>query len=75
MPELEHGIYEHYKGKRYELVSLGYIEATMERVVIYRPLYATPDIEPNSLWVRPLSNFTETVAVGGKEVPRFKLVT
>jgi hypothetical protein len=34
--------------------------------VLYRALYGE-----KGLWVRPLVMFTETVLVGGKQVPRF----
>lgn len=43
--------FRHYKGGMYTIVAIGLIEATMERVVIYR---AAKD---NAVWVRPYEEF------------------
>ena len=40
---------------------------TDELLVVYRCLY-----DNDSLWVRPLAMFMETVLVDGREVPRFE---
>lgn len=69
METVEPGIYEHYKGGRYEVIGIGLIEATEEPAVIYKALYE------NSLseyWIRSVPSFLETVEVDGKTVPRFK---
>lgn len=65
------GIYEYYKGKRYEVMGVGLSEETQEPVVIYKALYEN---ELSQLWVRSLSVFEENVSVDGKEVPRFSKV-
>ena len=65
---LKLGKYRHYKGKDYEVVGLGKLEATLEDMVIYRPLYKSE----YSLWVRPLVVFTENVEIDGKTMPRFE---
>ncbi|TSC84946.1 MAG: hypothetical protein G01um101413_330 [Parcubacteria group bacterium Gr01-1014_13] len=67
---LKPGKYRHYKGKDYEVIGVGKIEATLEDVVIYRPLYKSE----YSLWVRPLAVFTENVEVDGKTMPRFEYI-
>ncbi len=67
---LKLGKYRHYKGKDYEVIGVGKMEATLEDVVIYRPLY----ISEYSLWVRPLNVFTENVEVDGKVMPRFEYI-
>lgn len=67
----EPGIYEHYKGKRYELVDVAYHSETREPMVIYKMLYAS-DFPFGTLWVRPLSMFIENVDVNGVLVPRFR---
>jgi hypothetical protein len=67
---LKPGKYRHYKGKDYEVIGVGKIEATLEDVVIYRPLYKSE----YNLWVRPLNVFTENVEIDGKIVPRFEYV-
>ena len=60
------GIYEHYKGNRYEVIGVGKHSETLEELVVYRALYGE-----GGLWIRPLKMFLEKVVVGGKEVPRF----
>ncbi len=67
MNEIKLGKYRHYKGKDYEVVGIGKLEATLEEMVIYKPLYKSEF----SLWVRPLKVFTENVEINGKTVPRF----
>ena len=63
------GIYEHYKGKRYEVLGLAKHSETLEDLVVYKKLY-----DDGGLWVRPLPMFLEDVKVGEKIVPRFKLI-
>lgn len=63
------GVYEHYKGNRYKVLSVAWHTETGEEMVIYHAL----DGEMG-LWVRPLKMFCETVRVDGREVPRFTLV-
>ncbi len=69
MTSLTPGIYEHYKGNRYEVFNVARHSETEEHLVVYRCLYGD-----YSWWVRPLEMFTETVEVNGKSVERFTLV-
>ncbi len=62
-------IYEHYSGKRYEVIGVGRHSETLEEMVIYRALYGEHD-----LWVRPLSMFIESVEINGSRQPRFRPV-
>jgi hypothetical protein len=71
---IEPGIYLHYKGKRYEVIGNALHSETREALVVYRPLYATPDVPEGMLWVRPAAMFNETVLVDGVETPRFRLL-
>ena len=66
---MKKGIYEHYKGNRYELVDIANHSETLEKMVVYRALYGKMD-----LWVRPLSMWNEEVVVDGKKVKRFTFV-
>ena len=61
------GIYEHYKGNKYEVIGVGFDSETLEEVVIYKALYGE-----NNLWARPLKMFLENVEKDGKILPRFK---
>jgi len=60
------GHYRHYKGRDYAVLGIARHSETEEQLVVYRCLYGD-----YSLWVRPLAMFTATVAVAGREVPRF----
>ena len=61
------GRYRHYKGGEYLVIGTARHSETDELLVVYRCLY-----DNNSLWVRPLAMFTETVRVDGQEQPRFQ---
>lgn len=63
------GIYEHYKGPRYEVIDTVRHSETEELMVLYRTMYGDED-----LWVRPYSMFFEEVELNGKVVPRFKFL-
>ncbi len=60
------GIYEHYSGKRYEVIAVARHSETLEEYVVYRALYGSQDV-----WVRPLEMFMEMVTVNGNTVLRF----
>lgn len=67
--DIKLGKYKHYKGKEYEVLGVARHSETLEELVVYKALY-----DDNSLWVRPLKMFTETVDIDGKSVPRFKYI-
>jgi len=71
--EIKPGLYEHYKGRRYEVIGLAHHSETLEPLVVYKALYETK-FGKDSLWVRPLSMFSETLMIDGKKVQRFKYV-
>ncbi len=66
---LQLGVYEHYKGKRYEVIGLAKHSETLEEAVVYKALYGK-----KQLWVRPLKMFLENVEVNGKKMPRFMYI-
>ena len=74
MQELQPGLYRHYKGGNYQVIGVARhsetdeTDETDEQLVVYRCVY-----DNNSLWVRPLAMFLETVFVDGRTVPRFEL--
>lgn len=63
---IESGEYRHYKGNTYWVQGVATHSETGEALVVYRCLYGD-----YSWWVRPVSMFTETVAVNGKVQQRF----
>jgi hypothetical protein len=66
MTTLRPGIYKHYKGNLYQVMEVATHSETLEKVVVYRPIYGE-----RALWVRPLAMFAEEVEVNGVMVPRF----
>ncbi len=73
--EVKPGIYEHYKGKRYQVIGTGNHTETLEKLVFYRALYDTPDFGKQPLWVRPVAMFAGEVTIDGKTIPRFTYIT
>ena len=61
------GIYEHYKGNRYEVIGIAKHSETLEEMVVYRALYGE-----GHTWVRPAGMFLEDVEVDGERIQRFK---
>ena len=70
---IQPGIYEHFKGKRYEVIGVARHSETLEPMVIYKALYQG-DFPEGSLWVRPLAMFQEMVPAAGKQIPRFRFI-
>ncbi len=67
---IKRGIYKHYKGKEYRVLSVARHSETLEDYVVYEPLYESE----SAFWIRPLTMFVESVEVGGKRVPRFEFI-
>lgn len=63
------GIYEHYKGNKYQVIGVAKHSETLEDMVVYEALYGDGD-----LFVRPLGMFLENVQVAGELVPRFRFL-
>lgn len=69
MSEPKAGIYRHYKGNEYQVYEVATHSETLEKVVVYRPLYGD-----KALWVRPLTMWSETVDWQGETLPRFQFL-
>jgi len=67
-------IYEHFKGHIVEVLLIVRHTETEEEMIVYKELGINKDWGKDSLWVRPLGMFLETVERDGKKFPRFKLV-
>jgi hypothetical protein len=63
------GLYEHFKGQKYEVIGTAKHSETLEELVVYKALYQN---DASTLWVRPLAMFQETVSHNGRQVPRFR---
>ncbi|WP_417564739.1 DUF1653 domain-containing protein [Microbacterium sp.] len=66
---VEPGIYEHFKGNRYEVIGVARHSETEEPFVCYRQLYGD-----HGLWVRPLDLFVGDVDRDGYRGSRFRRV-
>jgi hypothetical protein len=64
------GLYRHFKGGEYELLSVARHSETKELLVVYRSVE-----DRDTIWVRPLEMFTELVDHAGVELPRFEPVS
>ena len=61
------GVYEHFKGGRYEVIAVAWHSEYEEDLVIYQAMYGE-----ERLFARPIGMFLETVEVEGRRVPRFR---
>ena len=66
---LRPGIYRHFKGNLYEVLSVAQHSETLEYYVVYRALYGE-----FGTWVRPLTMFQEQVVHEGRSQPRFEFL-
>ena len=63
------GKYQHFKGNFYQVIDTVTHSETQETLVLYKPLYGE-----QSLWVRPIAMFSESIERDGKVMQRFTLV-
>lgn len=68
MPQIQPGIYRHFKGGRYRVLLMAKHSETMEDMVVYQALYGE-----GGVWVRPASMWQETVERDGQSFLRFTL--
>ncbi len=62
------GVYRHFKGGIYEVVSIALDSESLEETIVYRSR------ENGLCWVRPASMWSEIVEYEGKKVRRFELI-
>lgn len=63
------GVYRHFKGGMYCVLTTATHTETEEELVVYRSLE-----EPSKIWVRPVKMFCEKVDRNGKLIDRFELI-
>ena len=64
------GRYRHFKGNEYEVLAIARHSETEEPMVVYKALYGD-----NSIWVRPVEMWNETIERNGRIVCRFEKVS
>jgi hypothetical protein len=67
--EIKKGKYRHFKGQEYEVLGTAIHSETLEKMVIYKPLYGEEKI-----WVRPLSMWDQVIVKNGQKLKRFRPV-
>ena len=63
------GIYEHFKGGRYEVIGVAEHTESAEKFVVYHALVGDTELK-----VRPFAMFEELVTVDGESVSRFRFI-
>lgn len=74
MPDLKLGKYKHFKGTVVEVIGIALHSETLEKMVVYNHPDPVKGKCANSLWVRPLNMFLESVYKNGVKTPRFKFI-
>lgn len=69
MSQLKPGVYRHFKGNLYRLITVARHSETLEEMVVYQALYGE-----GGWWVRPVSMWDEHVEKEGYSGPRFVYV-
>ncbi|MRX27562.1 DUF1653 domain-containing protein [Kangiella sp. HZ709] len=67
--KIKKGIYQHFKGQKYEVLDVATHSETGEQYVVYKALYGD-----FGTWIRPLDMFTETIERNEEFMSRFKFV-
>lgn len=67
----EQGVYEHFKGQRYEVLRsvLSFVKGSLSVMVVYRALYGESQI-----FVQPLVMWNESIVREGYSGPRFRFI-
>lgn len=66
---MQKGIYQHFKGGKYEVLDVVKHSETLEEMVLYR--HVPDDL---GLWVRPKAMFEEMIERDGKTMKRFRFI-
>jgi len=69
MSNLKPGVYRHFKGNLYRLITVARHSETLEEMVVYQALYGE-----GGYWVRPAAMWDEYVEKDGYAGLRFALV-
>ena len=69
MSQLKPGVYRHFKGNLYRLITVARHSETLEEMVVYQALYGE-----YGYWVRPAAMWNEQVEKDGYSGPRFVFV-
>jgi hypothetical protein len=69
------GVYKHFKGDYYQVLTVGLDSETLEKMVVYTTLYYKPEKETR-VWIRSLKDFLGKKQLeDGTEIERFELIS
>ena len=63
---IKRGVYQHFKGNKYQVLDIVKHSETLEEMVVYKALYGD-----GGVWVRPAFMWDEEVEFEGKTEKRF----
>lgn len=63
---IKKGVYQHFKGNKYQVLDVAKHSETLEEMVVYKALYGD-----GGVWVRPGFMWDEEIEFEGKKVKRF----
>lgn len=66
---MKKGIYKHYKGNLYKVITVARHSETEEEMVVYQALYGNFEY-----WVRPKVMFEENIHHKGENIKRFEFI-
>lgn len=53
--DIQAGLYQHFKGKRYRVIGVFRHSESLEELVAYQGLYHAPEYGAHPRWVRPVA--------------------
>jgi len=74
MNKIKLGKYKHFKGMEVEVIAVALHSETMEEMVVYNHPDPVKGKGKNTMWVRPIEMFLETVEKDGEQIPRFEYI-
>jgi len=63
------GIYKHYKGNLYRVISFATHTETLEDMVVYEAMY-----DDNKIWCRHKTMWNDEIEINGQKIKRFELI-
>ncbi len=67
-------IYQHYKGKKYEVIWVAKHSENLEELIVYKALYEDEYWVFGQLWIRPLDMFFESIVINWEKIARFSYI-
>ena len=69
------GRYKHFKGKEYKVIGVAKDSENLAPFVVYQGLYHTKDVGDHPIFIRPLSEFMDSVTRPEYAGPRFAMIS